>query len=139
MKIALISCTKKKKSYPCKAKEMYKPSTLFKKATAYIELEGYDDWYILSAEYGLLTKEAIISPYDVTLNIMKIENRKIWSSKMFNQLKRLNPTKIDFYAGQKYRQFLIPLLEEQGVICTVPLQGLQIGQQLQFYTKMLQK
>jgi hypothetical protein len=139
MKIALISCTKKKKSYPCKAREMYEPSTLFKKATAYIELEGYDDWLILSAENGLLAKETIISPYDVTLNNMKIENRKIWSSKVYNQIKEINLTQIDFYAGQKYRQFLIPLLEEQGVICNVPLQGLQIGHQLQFYTKMLQK
>jgi hypothetical protein len=71
MKIALISCTKKKRSYPCAAKEMYEPSSLFTKAVAFVEKKGYDDWFILSAKYGLLAKDMVIDPYDVTLNQMK--------------------------------------------------------------------
>jgi hypothetical protein len=139
LRIALISCTKNKKTYPCKAVEMYEPSTLFKKAKAFVEKQGYDDWFILSAKHGLLSKDTIIDPYDVTLINMKAADRKAWTHKVFEQLTKISPSHIDFYAGQKYRQYLIPMLEEKNVVCHVPLLGLEIGEQLQFYTKALQK
>ncbi|MGE7649199.1 DUF6884 domain-containing protein [Peribacillus frigoritolerans] len=72
MKVALVSCTKLKVSYPCSAREMYQESTLFKKAVKFIEQHDYDDWFILSAEYGLLRQQNVIDPYDLTLNTMKV-------------------------------------------------------------------
>ncbi|SFA52292.1 hypothetical protein SAMN05192569_103521 [Parageobacillus thermantarcticus] len=137
MKIALISCTKKKRSYRCVAKEMYEPSSLFTKAVAFVEKKGYDDWFILSAKYGLLPKDIVIDPYDVTLNQMKASEIKAWSEKVFQQLKAIHPTEIDFFAGKKYRHYLIPMLESQGIRCRVPLQGMKIGEQLEFYNKAL--
>lgn len=56
MKIALISCTKKKRSYRCVAKEMYEPSSLFTKAVAFVEKKGYDNWFILSANMDCFQK-----------------------------------------------------------------------------------
>ena len=46
---------------------------------------------------------------------------------------KLNLSHIDFYTGIKYRQNLIPALEQKGIDCTVPLQGKGIGEQLKFY------
>ncbi|WP_170971786.1 DUF6884 domain-containing protein [Peribacillus simplex] len=53
MKIALVSCTKLKANYPCSTREMYQESTLFNKAVKFIEQKNYDEWYVLSAKYGL--------------------------------------------------------------------------------------
>ncbi|MEM1505386.1 hypothetical protein RG959_18450 [Domibacillus sp. 8LH] len=135
MKTALVSCTKLKASYSCNAREMYQESTLFKKAITFIEQQGYEDWYVLSAKYGLLRQKDIIEPYDLTLNNLAVAERKEWSKLVFKQVEnlQLNITQMDFYAGAKYREHLIPALEQKGIVCNVPLQGKGIGKQLQFY------
>jgi Fe-S cluster biosynthesis and repair protein YggX len=120
-KFALISCTKLKKEYPCPAGEMYQESQLFKKAAQYISQQDYDDWFILSAKYGFLTKETLIEPYDLTLNNLNSIQRKEWAKDVYDQLIIMNPQQLYFYAGKKYREFLIPLLEEKGIKCYVPL------------------
>ncbi|MEC5425868.1 hypothetical protein QGM71_20650 [Virgibacillus sp. C22-A2] len=136
-KIALLSCTKSKQTYPCEAREMYDTSNLFKKARAYVEMTEYDDWFILSAKYGLLNKETLIEPYDITLLTMNAKERKVWSENVYSQLKGMKDCQFDFYAGARYREFLIPLLKKDGIVSQVPLQGLQIGKQLQFYSNAL--
>lgn len=87
---------------------------------------------MLSAKYGLLTKNDHIEPYDMTLNKMKVSERKEWSRLVLRQIEtmQLNITEIDFYAGEKYREYLIPPLEQKGIICNVPFKGKGIGKQL---------
>lgn len=133
MKIALVSCTKLKQDYPCEAQEMYLPSQLFKKARRYIEKKEYDAWFILSAKYGLLKPIDTISPYNITLNNMKKSEIVEWSQNVYNQLRKYKISQIDFYTGDKYRKYLIPLLQINKIIITIPLEGKGIGQQLQFY------
>jgi hypothetical protein len=86
---------------------------LFKKAVKFIEQQDYDDWYALSAKYGFLRQHDIIEPYDLALNNMKALERKIWSELVLKQIDdlQLNINQIDFYAGAKYREYLIPILE----------------------------
>lgn len=136
MKIAMVACTKLKANYPCSAREMYQESTLFKKAVKFVKQQGYDDWYVLSAKYGLLRQLDVIEPYDLTLTNMNVEKRKTWTELVHKQIVnlKLDLKQIDFYAGSKYREYLIPLLEHKGIICIVPLQGKGIGEQLKFYT-----
>ncbi|PFW75837.1 hypothetical protein COL23_13455 [Priestia aryabhattai] len=133
-RIALVSCTKQKQNYPCEAAEMYVPSTLFKKIMSYIHKSNFDEWYILSAKYGLLERNVIISPYNLTLLTMKAADRKKWADNVFeNLVKELSPAvDIYFFAGEKYRQYLLPQLEKANFKCYVPLKGMQIGEQLQF-------
>jgi hypothetical protein len=135
MKIAFVSCTKLKADHTCTAKEMYQKSTLFQKATTYIEQQEYDDWFVLSAKYGLLKQNQEIDPYDLTLNKMKTGERKAWAEKVMKQLEGLGIiiTQADFYAGQRYREHLIPVLIQSGIHCAVPLEGKPIGEQLSFY------
>lgn len=136
MKIALISCAKNKKDYECSAEDVY-ISALFTKAKEYVSRREYDAWFILSAKYGLLNPKELITPYDVTLNSMNREERMVWSSDVFCRLTKQNPNVVDFYAGKKYREFLIPMLEEVDIQCNVPLAGLGIGQQLSFYVRSM--
>lgn len=138
MKVAFVSCTKSKESISCEARKMYQKSILFSKAVKYIEQKSYDNWYILSAKYGLLSKEQIISPYDITLNNMKLPERKAWAEQVLCQIQeklQKEITQIDFYAGINYRKYLIPVLEQQGIVCNVPLLGKSIGKQMKFYTE----
>jgi hypothetical protein len=135
MKIAFVSCTKLKADHTCTAKEMYQNSTLFQKATTYIEQQEYDNWFVLSAKHGLLKQDQEIAPYDLTLNNMKTRERKAWAETVMKQIKDLgiDITQADFYAGQKYREHLIPVLNQNGIRCNVPLEGKPIGEQLSFY------
>ena len=137
MKIAFVSCTKSKANRPCSAKEMYQKSTMFKKAVQFIEQQDYDEgmWYVLSAKYGLIKQQDEIEPYDLTLNNMKVLERKKWTELVLNQIEdlQIDMTHVDFYVGVKYREFIIPALEEKGIVCNIPLQGLGFFKQLSYY------
>ena len=140
MKLGLVSCTKSKKNYPCKAYEMYSPSNLFKKAYRYAA-KNYDLVVVLSAKYGLLLPNDEIEPYDLTLNTMKKREREEWANNVYNQMrKKLELNRIKsayFHTGEKYREYLIPKLELAGIDCTIPLEGLSFGQQLAWYDAQL--
>lgn len=136
--LGLISCTKSKQSYPCKASEMYLPSNLFRKAHSYAT-KNYDFVAILSAKYGLLFPDDKIEPYDLTLNDMNSLQRREWAEKVFSQMKsrlRLRDfDKVFFHAGKKYREHLIPQLETMSIQCEIPLRHLGIGEQQVWYKK----
>lgn len=115
---------------------MYSASDLFKKAYSYAT-KNYDFVAILSAKYGLLFPDDEIEPYDLTLNDMNSQQRKESTEKVFNQMKsrmRLEDfDKVFFHAGKKYREELIPRLENIGVKCEAPLEHLGIGKQKAWY------
>ena len=139
--LGLVSCTKRKQEYPCKASEMYQPSDLFKKAYAYCK-KTYDQVAILSTKYGLLHPDDEIDPYDLTLNTMKTQKILEWSNNVFNQMQeRFDLNEIEtvfFHAGIKYRKHLIPKLETLGIEVKIPLAKLGIGKQLGWYKKKLE-
>lgn len=137
-KIVLVSCVSKKDDKPRSAENLYL-SQWFKKASAYAKLIC-DEWYILSAKFGLLSPNAIIPPYDVTLNNMKSANRKLWAQNVFEQLKTIiNPgDEIIFLAGTKYRENLISPLEKVGIQISIPMEGLRIGEQMSWLNKKIQ-
>lgn len=113
MKIALIGCTKRKKDYACPARELYSESTLFKSAYAYAKIFA-DKIFILSAKYGLISEDEIISNYDQTLNHEKADVIKNWSEKVLKQMEEsvdLQKDELIFLAGEKYRRYLIPLIQ----------------------------
>ncbi len=119
---------------------MYQASDLFRKAYSYA-VKNYDVVAILSAKYGLIFPDDKIEPYDLTLNNMNAQQRKEWSEKAFNQMKeRLKLkelAKVFFHTGKKYREYLVPLLEDGGILWEAPLEGLGIGKQLKWYKKQL--
>lgn len=109
MKIALISCTKKKKDYLCMASEMYSESTIFKYSYEYANLIA-DKIYILSAKYGLLPIYKIIEPYDLTFNNMKSKEVIEWGYKVIEQMgKEFDLIKDEFIilSGKIYYKELI--------------------------------
>jgi hypothetical protein len=117
------------------AKDLY-TSMLFLKCRRYVE-RHYDSWYILSAKHHLLDPSRKIEPYELTLNQMPAAEKQRWSQAVLMTIRKQypNPTKVRFFlhAGEEYRKYLIPLLEEKGYACEVPLKGMRVGEQLRWY------
>lgn len=130
MRIGLVACTKQKQPCACAAREMYLPSALFRKASAYCSQE-YDSWYILSAKYGLLSPDEIIMPYDKTLKTMSKLERDAWGQKVSVQLGELGDHQYFAHGGLDY---LKPL---SGVNIVNVLAGLRIGERLHWYDEQL--
>ncbi len=128
-RIVLISCVSQKLPHRAKAKDLY-ISTLFKLNLRFAEKLNPDGVYILSAKYGLLNLEQEIDPYEQTLNNMRANEVKRWANQVIEQIKKIcviEETEFVFLAGEKYRKYLLPHLNN----VQIPLKGLRIGEQLQ--------
>lgn len=68
-------------------------------------------WFILSAEYGLLNPQKTVAPYDKTLNRMPLTERREWAQRVITQMDKelLHVEKIVLLAGMRHREFLPPL------------------------------
>jgi cytoplasmic iron level regulating protein YaaA (DUF328/UPF0246 family) len=130
-RVALVSCVKQKRNAAAPARDLYL-SQLFRGLRKYAETHA-DTWYILSAEYGVLRPEQVVEPYERTLNRMPKRDRLAWGEKVQQQLLDLVPVdaEVILLAGQRYREDIEPFLRKRGHSVSVPLQGLQIGKQLQ--------
>ena len=132
MRVALVSCVKTKRSTPHPAKELY-TSPLFLGLRQYAETHS-EAWFILSAKYGLVDPERVLAPYEQTLNKMSVYERRRWAEDVKGELARVLPpgAEVIVLAGERYRENLLPFLEERGHPVTVPLEGMPFGRQLQF-------
>ena len=136
-KIVLIACVKKKRKTPSKAIELY-TSSLFKKSLEYAQLLDHDRIYVLSAKYGLVFSEEVIKPYNLTLNDMRAQEIRNWSNRVLVQLSEKTDLEKDNFiilAGQKYRKYLLPHIAHYEL----PLEGLQIGYQLQRLDQLIEE
>ena len=128
--------SKMKRDYRCPAKEMYSASPLFRKAYNYAK-KNYDLILILSGQHHLLLPEKEIDPYQCPLDDMSVSEREAWAKIVFGRiLEKLEINTIEkvfFHAGEKYREFLLPMLQKRGIQCIVPLEGLKVGKQLAWY------
>jgi hypothetical protein len=132
-KIVLISCVSKKRTYKSKARDLY-ISSLFKKNLHYALKLQPDQIFILSAKYGLVSLDAEIEPYDMTLNTMSAKEVKDWSERVLRDLASqadLRQDQLIFLAGAKYRKYLVAHIAH----VEIPFEGLTIGRMLQRLTE----
>lgn len=134
-KVALISCVSEKERSALPAKDLY-VSRLFRGAYQYAKQIGAEKIFILSARYGLVEETEVIAPYDETLNSKPIADRKAWAAGVLESLNEKTDLQKDEFvilAGKKYREFLV----DQLANVSIPLEGMSIGKQLDFYKKRL--
>ena len=133
--IYLLSCVGQKRSAPLHARDLY----TFPLVPQGSHLCGRDGqpWFILSAQYGLVHPDEMIAPYDLTLNTMPVADRRQWASRVLTQLEQhLNGIRsVTFLAGRRYREFLEPSLRSRGLVVSIPMEGLRIGEQLSWLTR----
>lgn len=128
--LCLVSCVSKKQVHPAPAKELY-ISDWFMKVRTLVETQGWP-WFILSAQHGLVHPDKEIAAYEKTLNTMRVDERRAWANDVMRALEgRLDGVRsVVVFAGEKYREFLVPETQRRGVQVHVPMEGLQIGKQL---------
>jgi hypothetical protein len=129
-RIALISCSKRKKSNPCPASELYSASLLFSLLYKYAKANA-DRVYIISAKHGLVAEDEILEPYDETLNAKPAAERRAWAQWVLNQLGQVcdvRKTEFIILAGQRYHEYLCPELPHKSL----PLGKLRFGERIKF-------
>jgi hypothetical protein len=129
--IAFVSCVSAKLDEPAAAKDLY-TSTWFKKASKYAKSVA-DQWFILSAEHGLVQPTDVLAPYERTLNTMPVRERRRWAEEVLAEIESEvgRQDRLVFLAGARYREHFVPELRRKGYTVEIPLEGLRIGEQLQ--------
>ncbi len=128
--LCLVSCVWTKQSHQALARDLY-ISVWFAKVRKLVEAQGWP-WFILSAKHGLVHPDKEIAPYEKTLNTMRVAERRAWASDVMQALAcHLGGVQtVVVFAGQRYREFLVPEMRKRGVRVEVPMEGLKIGEQL---------
>ena len=125
MKVALISCSARKKTVSCVASEMYAPSPLFSLSYEYAK-QFADRIFILSAKYGLLEEDTHIETYNLNLADLSSKERRSWAQKVVLQLREkceVEGDKFTILAGEKYYENLLPSLPKNSL----PLEHVPFG------------
>ena len=135
-RIGLIGCVRGKAGGARAAKDLY-VSALFSGRRSYVE-QSCDQWWILSAEHGLVHPDDVLGPYDVTLKDAGRTARRVWSTRVLTAINdRAGPGPGDVFeihAGAEYRDFgLVDGLRSRGCVVEIPTHGMGIGHQLRFY------
>jgi hypothetical protein len=126
---------KQKLDRPAPAKDLY-VSPLWSGRRAYAEASGCQ-WLILSAKHGLIDPRRRIAPYDVALRDLDARARGRWGNRVIASLVErygtLDGITFEIHAGDAYRRAITPGLIALGAHVDVPLTGLTMGRQLQWY------
>lgn len=127
--LIIVSCSKKKllSAKPVKAKDVY-TSGYFKLCRQYAERFG-NSWIILSARYGFIPPDSLISSnYDTSFkkkhsNCVTVEKLREQAKDM--DLQAFRP--IISLCGKEYFKVIKNTLEPWGLKIYNPLEGLKIG------------
>lgn len=142
MKIALISCVKRKikleDGKSIAAKDLY-TSALFTKGWAYAKKLNVDKIYIISAKYKLLAPEQLVETYEETLLNKSAKECKAWAKDVIDSLRKegidLEKDEFTILAGQTYYKYLIG---DNGIKHYIlPFHGKRYGEILKFLNSKL--
>ena len=140
-RVILVGCVKTKNKGRYAAKDLY-ASSLFAKRRAYAEASGRQ-WFILSAEHGLVDPDQALDPYERTLNRMTASEREAWGRRVVTAIRErlcdLQTEKnLEIHAGSRYVDAIQDEIGDIGGSLTVPLAHLGLGTQLAWYGDHLQ-
>lgn len=138
-RLTLVNCCREKLSRIAPARDMYR-SVLFQKSKTWADKQG-NDWFVISARYGLINPDSILAPYDRTMRSLTPIERAEWASDVELGLRALLPfwdvdrMEITLLAGADYAGW-VPLVSDFATVYQ-PMAGLQIGQRLQWLNQQL--
>ena len=130
LRVALVGCCAQKALVPCAARDMYR-SPLFRAARAYAEATC-QQWFILSAKFGLVHPNELIHPYDQRL---ERENAR-WGERVGQQIDDALPfpafanAELVVLAGKDYANAISFAGREFS--WSEPLEGLGIGDRIRW-------
>lgn len=142
--VTLVACSKSKRSTHNPAKELYS-GDLFRLSRKFAEHHSPDRWFILSGKHGIISPDLPLSPYNLSLCDEPVQTRRRWAAEVAPYLgEYLRDVKCNVLwvlAGIRYREFLLPLLQDyiDERCFRIPLSGFGIGQQKQWLKQALEK
>ncbi|HEY3939500.1 MAG TPA: Swt1 family HEPN domain-containing protein [Bryobacteraceae bacterium] len=133
--LVLVSCVKTKLSRAAPARSLY-GGTWFTSVREIVETSSAR-WFILSSRYGLVTPDAVIAPYEYTLNTLGVADRRTWARHVLDMLlpETADCRRVVMFAGRLYREFLLEPLRQRGITVEVPMENLTRGEQLAWLNK----
>lgn len=110
--VYIISCTKNKKSNVDCAGSIYK-SANYTNAKRF-SIKHSDVWLILSAKYGLLMPDEIISKYDLNIIDCSYEYTRKWADDVISRINNLcdKDDRIFIFATNEYSSKIVDRIEE---------------------------
>ena len=132
-RVILVTCGAKKRPGRHAARDLY-IGPYYRACMEYAEDLRANHVFILSAKYGLLDPDRIISSYDETLNRMSVVDRRKWARQVLEQIKKkfgAGNVEYTILAGAPYWRYLVEELED----VRLPLKGKRIGKQLQYLSR----
>ena len=99
---------------PAHAEQLY-TSTLFKKSREWA-MENCDEWYVLSAKYGLVRPSKRVEPYEKTMKEMSISARLQWAGRVYRMMGQAGLLRegviFIWLSGRDYKNDLSELLKK---------------------------
>ncbi|MCC6930741.1 MAG: hypothetical protein IT359_17255 [Gemmatimonadaceae bacterium] len=130
--MALVSCTGPALSHPSRARDHF-TSPLFRELCTYANREA-GRWLLLSAGHGVVEPDAVITPVTSVIGRKDTAARRTWTALVIEQLapRLTGVERILLLANARSREYLLDYLQLEGRTVLVPLEGLSLGQQLQW-------
>ena len=107
---AVVNCSAMKLNHECEAQELYSKSYVFRAQIEFLS-HTYDDWYILSAKYGIVKPTDVIEPYDLSFKVSRRGRGNVITPESLNDLKvkvnsqipiLLENSRVDIHASFPY-------------------------------------
>lgn len=149
IRMALVSCCGPKLAHAAPAKDLY-CSPLFRFARNWAERNA-DGWFILSALHGVVLPDQIIAPYDQKMPArpdlrlawgQRVTDQVLWRTRQFFGGDAATPPgpPVTYIAlcGTDYTQHLELTGEGLAHRMERPLDGLMIGERLQWFKRQLE-
>lgn len=83
MRVAIVACGSSKQDEDSPAGEMYVSD--YARKMAQVAENHFNEWYILSAFYGLIPSSMVITPYNVSIDQV---NQTVWLSQVIRNIRR---------------------------------------------------
>jgi len=125
----LIQCTQSKRSAKATARTLYDESDLFVAMRDYAEATA-DEWFVQSAEYGLLRPKETVQSYNT--HAKDLDEVDTWAEQIADELAQAVPSDatVEILCGRAYADPLTPALESHGFEVLEPLRGQGIGERM---------
>lgn len=137
--IVLVGCARAKHPVPGPARSLY-TSRSFRNRRLIAQKWG-EEWFILSAEHGLVLPDEWLAPYDLNLSQTDSSYRRAWGDWVVARLERvthraggLRDAKVLVLAPKAYAEAVRDRLRAVGAVVLEPLAGLTQGFQAQWYS-----
>lgn len=130
-RVVLVGCSRTKQPAAAPAGELF-AGALFRRARDHAIRSG-DDWFVLSAKFGLLHPAEVVEPYDLYLGDRSTSYRSAWGEWVVAQLVERVPLSgmvVEVHAGDAYCAPLREPLRRAGARLAEPLAGLRQGERL---------